>query len=75
MVPIGAGEWRLWWKDHGGRRRRFLMFYCPNGKKAKLRKAMETSGLREMHYAFDFEGAKVLVNFCRPLDRKLMRKE
>jgi D-glycero-alpha-D-manno-heptose-7-phosphate kinase len=40
----------------------FFMFYCPNGKKATLRKALEASGLRELRYDFDFDGAKVLVN-------------
>ena len=41
----------------------FFMFYCPNGCKARLRKALKEAGLREMPYDFDFEGAKVLVNF------------
>ena len=41
----------------------FFMFYCPNGCKVRLRKALKESGLREMPYDFDFEGAKVLVNF------------
>jgi D-glycero-alpha-D-manno-heptose-7-phosphate kinase len=41
----------------------FFMFYCPNHTKSKVRKALTESGLREMPYDFDFEGAKVLVNF------------
>jgi D-glycero-alpha-D-manno-heptose-7-phosphate kinase len=41
----------------------FFMFYCSNNHKAQLRKALESAGLREMPYDFDFEGAKVLVNF------------
>jgi D-glycero-alpha-D-manno-heptose-7-phosphate kinase len=41
----------------------FFMFYCPNSRKAHLRKALTTEGLRELTYDFDFEGAKVLVNF------------
>lgn len=41
----------------------FFMFYCPNHSKAKVRKALAGTGLREMPYDFDFEGAKVLVNF------------
>ncbi|MDZ7336959.1 MAG: galactokinase [candidate division KSB1 bacterium] len=41
----------------------FFMFYCPNNHKAQLRQALRAAGLREMHYDFDFEGAKVLVNF------------
>ena len=41
----------------------FFMFYCPNSHKAGLRRALSKAGLREMPYEFDFEGAKVLVNF------------
>lgn len=41
----------------------FLMFYCPMRKKAAVRKALAAAGLREMSYNFDFQGAKVLVNF------------
>ena len=40
----------------------FLMLYCPSANKTRLRKALSTSGLREMSYDFDFEGTKVLVN-------------
>ncbi|HVG21834.1 MAG TPA: galactokinase [Blastocatellia bacterium] len=41
----------------------FFMFFCPNHCKGKIRKALADMGLREMPYDFDFEGAKVLVNF------------
>lgn len=41
----------------------FFMFYCPNSHKGRLRKVLGEMGLREMSYDFDFEGAKVLVNF------------
>jgi D-glycero-alpha-D-manno-heptose-7-phosphate kinase len=41
----------------------FFMFYCPSQCKARLRQALAAAGLREMSYDFDFEGAKVLVNF------------
>lgn len=41
----------------------FFMFCCTNGHKAQLRQALTAEGLREMPYDFDFEGAKVLVNF------------
>ncbi len=40
----------------------FLMLCCPTHK-ARLRRALSETGLREMPYDFDFEGAKVLVNF------------
>ena len=41
----------------------FFMFYCRNNHKAQLRQVMAAEGLREMSYDFDFDGAKVLVNF------------
>jgi len=41
----------------------FLLFYCPNTCKGRLRQAMAVEGLREMPFDFDFEGAKVLVDF------------
>ena len=41
----------------------FFMFYCDNHSKACLREAMAVEGLREMRFAIDFEGTKVLVNF------------
>jgi D-glycero-alpha-D-manno-heptose-7-phosphate kinase len=41
----------------------FFMFCCPNGCKARLRQALKAEGLREMAYDFDYDGAKVVVNF------------
>jgi D-glycero-alpha-D-manno-heptose-7-phosphate kinase len=41
----------------------FFIFYVPNHHKTTLRRVMATEGLHEMSYDFDFEGAKVLVNF------------
>ena len=41
----------------------FLMLYCPRPAKATVRQALGAEGLREMPFAFDFDGAKVLVNF------------
>ncbi|MFC2036529.1 galactokinase [Chloroflexota bacterium] len=41
----------------------FFMFFCPNKHKTRLRSSLAAEGLREMPYDFDFEGAKVLVNF------------
>lgn len=41
----------------------FLMLYCPSSAKAAVRGALAAEGLREMPFDFDFEGAKVLVNF------------
>lgn len=41
----------------------FLMLYCPGPAKATVRNALKAEGLREMPFGFDFEGAKVLVNF------------
>ena len=41
----------------------FLMLFCPPAAKAGVRQALSDEGLREMPFDFDFEGAKVLVNF------------
>lgn len=41
----------------------FFMFYCPSRSKARMRKALTEQGLRELSYDFDYDGAKVLVNF------------
>lgn len=41
----------------------FLMFYCPIRKKGAVRKVLSSEGLKEMPFNFDFQGAKVLVNF------------
>ena len=54
----GSGERTIVGAGGGG----FLMLYCPSANKTRLRKALSTSGLREMSYDFDFEGTKVLVN-------------
>lgn len=40
----------------------FLMLYCEE-RKSQLREAMRGAGLRELHFRFDFEGSKVLVDF------------
>ena len=40
----------------------FLMLYCPDGTRDAVRQQMAAEGLRELRYAFDHEGAKVLVN-------------
>jgi hypothetical protein len=45
------------------------MLYCANDSKARLRQAMVAAGPLEMSYDFDYEGAKVLVNFSRHLVR------
>ena len=41
----------------------FFMFFCPNSAKVQLRKAMSAQGLSEMRFNFDYEGAKVLIDF------------
>jgi len=40
----------------------FFMFCCDNHNRARLREAMAAEGLRELRFAIDFEGSKVLVN-------------
>lgn len=39
----------------------FLLFYCPENK-TSLRHALAREGLRELHFNFDFGGAKVILN-------------
>jgi D-glycero-alpha-D-manno-heptose-7-phosphate kinase len=41
----------------------FFMFYCENHDKARLRELMAVQGLKEMRFAIDYDGSKVLVNF------------
>lgn len=41
----------------------FLMVFCPPAAKQAVRQALAQEGLREMPFDFDYEGAKVLVNF------------
>ena len=41
----------------------FLMLFCRSEQKPAVRVAMSNEGLREMPFDFDFDGAKVLVNF------------
>jgi len=42
----------------------FFVFYCNDEEsKRNIRRALAKEGLREADYDFDFEGAKVLVNF------------
>jgi D-glycero-alpha-D-manno-heptose-7-phosphate kinase len=41
----------------------FLMLYCRNSSKAAVRRILSAQGLKEMPFDFDFEGAKVVVNF------------
>lgn len=43
----------------------FLMLYCDKNK-VNLDRAMKEQGLRRLHYRFDFEGSKVLINLFNP---------
>ena len=38
------------------------MFYCPAQHRRQLREQMSKEGLIEMHFRFDMEGVKVLMN-------------
>ena len=40
----------------------FLLLYCLPPAKAAVRSALAREGLREMPFAFDFDGAKVMLN-------------
>ena len=39
------------------------MLYCTGVAKPAVRKVLVAEGLREMPFNFDFDGAKVIVNF------------
>ncbi len=41
----------------------FLMLYCTRTAKPAVRQVLAAEGLREMPFNFDFDGAKVIVNF------------
>jgi D-glycero-alpha-D-manno-heptose-7-phosphate kinase len=58
-VESGALGGKIMGAGGGG----FLMLYAPPHAKANVRKAMHEEGLKEMKFEFDFEGAKVMVNF------------
>jgi D-glycero-alpha-D-manno-heptose-7-phosphate kinase len=40
----------------------FLMLYCPNDRRARVRSAMREEGLIELRVRFESEGSKVLLN-------------
>ncbi len=40
----------------------FLMLYAPSGDKTRLRSVLSTAGLREVRFAIEPEGAKVMLN-------------
>jgi D-glycero-alpha-D-manno-heptose-7-phosphate kinase len=40
----------------------FLLLYCSGAAKAAVREALAREGLREMPFAFDYDGAKVMLN-------------
>jgi D-glycero-alpha-D-manno-heptose-7-phosphate kinase len=40
----------------------FLLLYCPEAAQPAVRAALEEKGLQEMYFAFEFEGARALLN-------------
>jgi D-glycero-alpha-D-manno-heptose-7-phosphate kinase len=63
VYEIAKGAGALGGKIMGAGGGGFFMFYCPNSSKVRLREAMKKQALREVSFDFDYEGAKVLVNF------------
>jgi D-glycero-alpha-D-manno-heptose-7-phosphate kinase len=59
---IGRSKGALGGKLMGAGGGGFFLFYCPNDYKAGLRSAMAAEGLREMRFAIDEDGSKVIVN-------------
>ena len=43
----------------------FFMFFCERNKRRSLRHAMRESGLREIRFSYDWDGAVILSNFSR----------
>lgn len=49
----------------------FLLLYCHEDAQQNVRTVLEAHGMREVHFAFDFEGARILMHtmqFGSPLD-------
>jgi D-glycero-alpha-D-manno-heptose-7-phosphate kinase len=40
----------------------FLLIYCESERQEAVRSALEQEGVQEMTFAFDFQGAQVIVN-------------
>lgn len=50
----------------------FLLFYCPtDASKSAVGSAMARRGLRPLHFRFDFEGAKIVLNMRTSRERDL----
>jgi len=59
---LGARGGKITGAGGGG----FLMLYCPAGTAARVTQGLERQGLKRMDFAFDFDGAKILVNSALP---------
>jgi D-glycero-alpha-D-manno-heptose-7-phosphate kinase len=40
----------------------FLLLYCPQERHSAVQQGLEALGLKEMRFAFEFQGARVLLN-------------
>ena len=40
----------------------FMLLYCDEDKQPRVREAFAQEGIREMRFAFDFSGSRMLVN-------------
>lgn len=54
----GAGGGKIAGAGGGG----FLLLYCEEEHQERVRTALSGKGLHEMHFAFEFQGARVLIN-------------
>jgi D-glycero-alpha-D-manno-heptose-7-phosphate kinase len=57
-IAAGAKGGKIAGAGGGG----FLMVYCHEEAQAAVRQALEPQGLREVHFAFEWEGARILLN-------------
>jgi D-glycero-alpha-D-manno-heptose-7-phosphate kinase len=57
-IKNGAAGGKITGAGGGG----FLLLYCESPNQERVRQALTGSGLKEMTFSFDFQGAHVLVN-------------
>lgn len=62
LYQLARGHGALGGKITGAGGGGFLLLYCESKRQEAVRKAMAAEGIQEMAFAFDFQGAQVIVN-------------